>query len=63
MEEAKFARNVGIGFLSGVAGWLAGPVVARRIITNHPRITRALARVGITCGLSIVSPPFCKIFN
>jgi hypothetical protein len=45
---------MGIGFLSGVAGWLAGPVIARRIITQHPRVARAIARGTIAGGLSWV---------
>jgi hypothetical protein len=57
MADARFARNIGIGVVTGLAGWFAGPVIARRIITKRPLLARNIARGAVFGGLCWVLPP------
>lgn len=56
MSDAQTARNIGIGLVTGLAGWFAGPVIARRIITNRPLLARNIARGAVFGGLCWVLP-------
>jgi H+/Cl- antiporter ClcA len=51
MSAAQTARNIGIGVVTGLAGWLAGPVIARRLITKRPLLTRNIVRGAVFGGL------------
>ena len=57
MSDAQTARNIGIGVMSGLAGWFAGPVIARRLITKRPLLARNIVRGAIFGGFYSVPTP------
>ena len=58
MSNAETARNIGIGIVTGLAGWFAGPIIARRVITKRPLLARSIARGAVFGGLCWVLPVF-----